>query len=127
MKSPAAVLVARAHIEAWSSHDWVKTKSMLAPDIHAVVASTQPNRPTSEFTGIDNYMSRKMKSARLVEPGSVKEITALGDEHNALIVVTFRIGLGTGGKMVTMARSCLYLIDDDKKIKEERDSFYIIP
>ena len=28
--------------------------------------------------------------------------------------------------MVTMARSCLYLLDENKKIKEERDSFFVL-
>jgi hypothetical protein len=28
--------------------------------------------------------------------------------------------------MVTMARSCLYLIDENKKIKEERDAFFLL-
>jgi hypothetical protein len=28
--------------------------------------------------------------------------------------------------MVTMARSCLYLIDENEKIKEERDAFFIL-
>ena len=29
--------------------------------------------------------------------------------------------------MVTMARSCLYWIDENAKIKEERDVFYVLP
>jgi hypothetical protein len=43
------------------------------------------------------------------------------DEH-----VTFRIGLGPGGTMVTMARAILYLLDENKKIKEERDEYFIL-
>jgi hypothetical protein len=72
-------------------------------------------------------MEPKIKASQLIEPGSVHEICAIGDEHNALILVTFRIGLGSGGTMVTMARSCLYLLDENEKITEERDTFYILP
>jgi hypothetical protein len=28
--------------------------------------------------------------------------------------------------MVTMARACLYLLDENKKIEEERDSFFVL-
>jgi len=123
----AAVAVARAHIDAWSHHDWDKTRDLLAPDVHAWVTSTQEGFRTSELNGIDAYMEPKIKAAQLVEPGSVHEISAIGDERNALILVTFRIGLGPGGTMVTMARSCLYLLNEDEKISQERDAFYILP
>lgn len=72
-------------------------------------------------------MDRKTKAARLVQPGSVQVLSTIGDEVTALILVTFRIGLGPGGTMVTMARSCLYALDENRKIKEERDAFFILP
>ena len=123
----AAVGIARAHIDAWSHHDWDKTREMLAPDVHVLVTSTQPEFGSGEFTGIDAYMGPKIKAAQLIEPGSVREISAIGDETNALILVTMRIGLGPGGTMVTLARACLYRLDENKKIEEERDVFYILP
>jgi hypothetical protein len=72
-------------------------------------------------------MEPKIRAAELIEPGSVREIAAFGDERNSLIAVTFRIGLGPSGTMVTMARSCLYLVDDNRRIKEERDALYVVP
>jgi len=123
-----AVAIARDHIEAWSHHDWEKTRELLAPNVHAVVTTTQPNEGhTVELTGIDAYMEPKIKASQLIEPGSVHEISAIGDERNALILVTMRIGLGPGGTMVTLARALLYLLDENKKIKEERDEYYILP
>jgi len=83
-------------------------------------------KATAELTGIDAYMEPKIKAAQLIEPGSVHEVSAIGDESNALILITFRIGLGTGGTMVTMARAILYLLDENKKIKEERDEYFIL-
>ncbi len=124
MQDSTAITIARAHIDAWSHHDWGKTREMLAPNVHALVTGTQ--RDTAEFTGIDNYMERKKRGAQLVEPGSAQVISAIGDERNALILATMRIALGTGGSMVTMARACLYLLDENKKIKEERDEYFVL-
>jgi SnoaL-like domain len=121
-----AITIARAHINAWSHHDWDRTRELLAPNVHAVVTTTQPMKATAELTGIDAYMGPKIKAAQLIEPGSVHEISAIGDESNALILVTMRIGLGPGGTMVTMARALLYLLDENKKIKEERDEYFIL-
>ena len=126
MQDSPAVKIALAHIDAWSRHDWAKTRELLAPNVHAVVTTTMPNSGVSEFTGIDNYMALKVKAAQLVEPGSVQVIGTIGDENNALTLVTFRIGVGPGGTMVTMARGSLYLLDENKKIKEERDSFFVL-
>lgn len=127
MQISPAVTVALAHIDAWSRHDWDKTRELLAPDVHAWVTNTQPNfGRTVEFTGVDEYMARKVKGAQIVEPGSVQVISTFGDESNALILVTLRIGLGPGGSMVTMARACLYSLDENKKIKEERDEFLVL-
>jgi hypothetical protein len=126
MQDSPAVKIALAHIHTWSRHDWDKTKELLAPNVHALVTTTMPGLGGSEFTGIDAYMALKVKAAQLIEPGSVQVIGAIGDESNALTLVTFRIGLGAGGALVTMARACLYLVDENKKIKEERDSFFVL-
>ena len=83
-------------------------------------------KTTAELTGIDAYMEPKIKAAQLIEPGSVQVISTIGDESNALILITFRIGLGHGGTMVTMARAMLYLLDENKKIKEERDEYFVL-
>src|SRR5258708_3347541 len=126
MQDSTAITIARAHIDAWSHQDWDKTRELLAPNVHVLVTSTQPEWGSGEFTGIDAYMEPKIKAAQLIEPGSVHEISAIGDESNALILVTMRIGLGPGGTMVTLARACLYLLDENKKIKEERDAYFIL-
>jgi hypothetical protein len=127
MQDTPAVKIALAHIDAWSRHDWDKTRELLAPNVHAFVTTTMPNlAPSNEFTGIDNYMALKVKGAQLVEPGSVQVIGTIGDESNALTLVTFRIALGPGATMVTMARASVYLLDEHKKIKEERDSFSVL-
>ena len=127
MQDSAAVKITLAHIDAWGNHDWDATRTMLAPDVHAFVTSTQPNLGGGEFSGVDNYMIRKIKGAQLVEPGSVRIISTIGDDINALIVMTMRIGLGLNGSMVSMARSSLVMLDEHQKIKEERDQFFLLP
>lgn len=126
MQDSAAITIARTHINAWSHHDWEKTRELLAPNVHAVVTTTQSMQATTELTGIDAYMEPKIKAAQLIEPGSVREISAIGDESSALVLVTMRIGLGPGGTMVTLARAILLLLDENKKIKEERDEYFIL-
>ena len=126
-QTSTAIDVARAHIHAWSHQDWETTRALLAPDVHALVSSTQTEFGTVELSGIDAYMAPKIRAAQLIEPGSVHELAAMGDAHNALIVVTFLISLGATGTMVTMGRSCLYCVDENRKIKEERDTFFILP
>jgi hypothetical protein len=126
MKNSSAVSIALSHIEAWSHHDWAKTRELLSPDVHATVATTQPGFGDADLSGIDGYMGPKTKAASLIEPGSVQVLSAVGDERSALVACTFKIALGPGGTMMTMARSCLYLIDENRKIKEERDTFFLL-
>ena len=121
-----AVAIARAHINAWSHDDWEKTRELVAPDVHVVATTTQPMLPSGEASGIDAYMERLINTAQYIEPGSVNVISAIGDESNALVLETLRIALGPGGTMVTLARASLYLLDENQKIKEERDEFCVL-
>ena len=109
-----AIRVARAHIEAWSHHDWDTTRQLLDPEVRALVSSTLPGWPSSEIAGVETYMVRKTKGAQLVEPGSVRVVSAIGDDINAMIVVT-------------LMRACAYSLDKQQRIKEERDVFYLAP
>ena len=127
METSTAVEIALRHIDAWTSHDWTMTREMLCEDVHALVMNTQPGfARTVEFTGIEDYMVRKVKAAQMIDPGSLEVVSTYGDATSALVMVTFKIAMGPGGSMVTMARSCLYTIDSNYKIKEERDGFLLL-
>ena len=126
MKDSPAIEIALAHAEAWSRHDWDTTRALLAPNVHALVTSTLPNVGTAEFTGVDRYMELKVKAAQLIEPGSLQVLSTIGDERNALTLSTFKIAVGPGGTMVSMVRASLYLIDENKKIIDERDQFFVL-
>jgi hypothetical protein len=38
----SAVNVAKAHVEAWSNHDWETSRNLLAEDVRVEVSTTQP-------------------------------------------------------------------------------------
>ncbi|HVH16600.1 MAG TPA: nuclear transport factor 2 family protein [Candidatus Angelobacter sp.] len=120
-----AVNVARAHIEAWSSHDYEKARKSLADDVHVTVTTTQPIMPATDTVGIDKYMDGLVKFASAVEPGSVRIIGSTGDDHNALLLVTMKTALGPGGTNVMLSGARLYLIDDQGKISAEQVIFFV--
>jgi hypothetical protein len=123
-KDSTAVAVARAHIEAWSTHDFDKAKKLLASDVKVQVTTTQPIMKDTNTTGLEAYMTGLKMFAQGVEPGSAKVIAITGDEHNALVMLTVRASFGPGAPPITLPGARLYLIDDDKKIKSEQVVFY---
>ena len=120
-ESPA-VAVARAHVEAWSNHDYDAARSRLAPDVHVTAITTMPSPPPTDLTGADDYMTGLIQFAQAVVPGSARIIASTGDDRNALIMLTVQADLGAG--TVTLPGSRLYLLDQDSKIKSEHVVFY---
>jgi hypothetical protein len=119
---PQAVTVARAHVEAWTSHDYDTARSGLAPDVHVTAITIMPFPPPTDLTGADEYMTGLIQFAQAVVPGSSRIIASTGDDRNALIMLTVQADLGAG--TVTLPGSRLYLLDDDSKIKSEHVVFY---
>jgi SnoaL-like domain len=119
-----AVAAARAHVEAWSNHDWATARAGLATDVHVTATTTQPAIATIDLTGIDNYMQGLTEFAQAVVPGSSRLIASVGDEQNALLLVSVEADLGGGPVTLTAAR--LYLLDDDNKIKAEQVVFFAV-
>jgi hypothetical protein len=119
-----AVAVARAHIEAWSNHDFAKAQALLASYVKVQATTTQPIMKDTNTTGIEAYMNGLKMFAQGVEPGSAKVIAVTGDEHNALVMLTVRASFGPGTPALTLPAARLYLIDDDKRIKSEQVVFY---
>jgi hypothetical protein len=119
----AAVKVARAHIDAWSHQDWDAARAGLTPDVHAVVTSTNPELPVTDTVGSDDYMAGLQFWVNTLTPGSVKEIAALGDDKNALVLMTVEADFGFG--KVTSPGARMYLLDDDDKIAVEKVLFFL--
>jgi hypothetical protein len=117
-----AVAIARAHTEAWSNHDWAKARARLAADVHVTVTTTQATMPVTDLTGVDDYMRGLIEFAQALVPGSARVIASVGDELNALLMLTVEADFGGGPVTLTAAR--LYLVDEDDKIKAEQVVFY---
>jgi hypothetical protein len=120
-ESPA-VAIARAHVEAWSNHDFDTARNALAPDVKVTTTTTQPIMPAADLTGAANYMIGLTQFAQAVVPGSLRVIASVGDERNALLMLTVEADFGAGKATLPAAR--LYLLDDNKKIKTEQVIFY---
>jgi hypothetical protein len=52
----------------------------------------------------------------------LQELAAIGDDHNALLLVTAQADFGFGPTTLPQAR--LYLLDDDNKIAHEQVVFF---
>ena len=65
---------------------------------------------------------RQIQFAQGVVPGSARVIASVGDDRNALLLLTVQADLG-GGK-VTLPAARLYLLDEHGKIANEQVVFY---
>ena len=122
-ESPA-VTIARAHVEAWSNHDFDTARSALAPDVRVTATTTQPMPPATDLTGADDYMVGLTQFAQAVVPGSLRIIASTGDERNALLLLSLTMAGGPFGAGTTAPCARLYLTDDQGKIKTEHVIFY---
>jgi hypothetical protein len=120
-----AVAVARAHVEAWSNHDFEAARVALAADVHVTATTTQPNMPTTDTTGADEYMQGLIAFAGAVIPGSARVLASIGDEQNALLMLTVEADFGAGP--VTLPAARLYLLDEEDMIKAEQVVFFAAP
>jgi len=122
-----AVAIARAHVEAWSNHDFDTARSALAPDVRVTATSTDPALPQTDLTGADNYMEGLIAYAQPIVPGSVRILASTGDERNALLTLTMTLAGGPFGAGATAPCARLYRLDDDNKIKTEHVIFHVSP
>jgi SnoaL-like domain len=117
-----AVAIARAHVEAWSNHDFDTARAGLAPDVRVTATTTQPTPPATDLTGADDYMVGLTQFAQAVVPGSLRILASVGDQRNALLMLTVEVDFGAGKATLPGAR--LYLLDEHDKIKTEHVIFY---
>ena len=122
----AAIAVARSHVEAWSNHDYAAARAHLAADVQVTVTSTIEGLPKTDTVGIEEYMRGLVPFAEMVVPGSLRIDGSVGDERNALLLVTVETAGHPMGAM-TLPAARLYLLDDDQKIKAEQVVFYAVP
>ena len=126
-KDSPAVQVVRAHVKAWSNHDLAAARAAVADNATLAVTTTQAETPAVNTvvstTGIDDYMAGLENFVTAVTPGSFKEIAALGDDRNALLMFIVEAHYGPG--TVTLANTRLYLLDDNHKITAEQVVYFV--
>ncbi len=117
-----AVELARAHLEAWTNHDFEKARSNLAEEV-------QFFSPAANLVGIEEYMDGPRGLAQFamqVVPGSLRIIAATGDERNALIMYEVSTQGGPfGPRLFPSAQT--WLLDESGKIKVERIVSIVVP
>jgi len=125
MKTETSALnVAKAHIDAWSNHDWATSEKLLADDVRVEVSTTQPIMGPVDTTGVDEYMRGQHAFADPVVKGSAKIQFAVGDDQTAMVLVTVRTELPGQGQL-DLHGARLYAIDQAGKIKHEKVIFFV--
>ena len=124
---PTAVAVARAHVEAWGSHDYDSARASLAPEVHVTVTSVDPDAPKVDTTGIEDYMQGLIQFGQAVLPGTSRVDSAVGDDTRALLRVTSRVKFGPDAPEMTLHGARLYRLDENQKIDDEQVIFFVTP
>ena len=123
-ESPA-VAVARAHVEAWTNHDFDTARSLLSDDVEVTATSPDPALPHTHLTGASSYMEGLIAYAQPIVPGSLHIVASTGDQRNALLTMTLTMAGGPFGSGVSAPCARLYTLDENNKIKTEQVIFYV--
>jgi hypothetical protein len=126
-QDPIAVAVARAHVEAWGSHDYDAARARVAPDVHVVVRSVDPDAPSVDTTGVEEYMQGLVQFGQAVLPGTSSVNSAVGDDSRALLRVTSRVKFAPEAPEMTLHGARLYRLDESRKILDEQVIFFVAP
>ena len=125
MKTETSALnVAKAHIDAWSNHDWATSEKLLADDVRVEVSTTQPIMRPVDTTGVDAYMQGLHAFADPIVKGSAKIVAAVGDGQAAMALVTVKTGIPGQGE-VNLHGARLYAIDEAGRIAHEKVIFFV--
>jgi hypothetical protein len=112
-----AVAVARAHVEAFTNHDWETARNLLAEDVHFTLLNTEAGRPNHfDGNGVEQFM--ELLTQQPLIPGSAQFISSVGDDRHALLIVSVRADIG--GVPLTIVSGRHYLLDNKGKIKNEQ-------
>jgi hypothetical protein len=126
-QEPTAVAVARAHVVAWGVHDYDVARAALAPEVHVIVTSVDPNTPQVDTAGAEEYMDGLIQFGQAVLPGTTRVISASGDAARAMLQVSSRVKFGPDAPEMTLNGARLYRLDESQKIVEERVIFFVSP
>ena len=115
---PKAAEIAIKHVEAFSNHDYETARSLLADDVHFILITSIPGFPNPlEGNGVEEFM-KALSSGNTLIPGSFQVIHSIGDDHQALIIVSVKGTLPTQ-EPINLLAARHYMIDENDKIKNE--------
>ena len=123
----SAVAVARAHVDAWGDHDYDTARASLASDVHVIVTSVDPEAPSVDTTGIEDYMQGLIHFGQAVLPDTSRVNYAVGDDTRALLQVTSRVKFGPDAPEMSLHGARLYRLDENEQIAEEQVIFFVAP
>jgi len=126
-QDPTAVAIARAHVEAWGSHDYDSARASLAPEVHVTVTSVDPVAPKVDTAGIEECVQGLIQFGQAVLPGTSRVDSAVGDDTRALLRVTSRVKFGPDAPEMTLHGARLYRLDENQKIDDEQVIFFVTP
>jgi hypothetical protein len=126
-QDPTAVAVARAHVDAWGIHGYDAARVAVAPEVHVVVASVDPQTPFVDTTAAEEYTEGLIEFGHAVLPGTTRASAAAGDDARAMLQVTSRVKFGPDAPEMTLDAARLYRLDESGKIAEKRVIFYVSP
>ena len=102
-------------------------RAALAPEVHVIVTSVDPNTPYVDTTGAEEYMDGLIQFGHAVLPGTTRVISASGDDARAMLQVSSRVKFGPDAPEMTLDGARLYRLDESEKIVEERVIFFVSP
>jgi hypothetical protein len=122
----SAVGLALDHCNAWSKQDWLKARKALSDDVKVTSTTTMPGAPKTELDGADAYMDGLRAFAGMVMPDTLELKASVGDERNALILLTVHSDGPPFGQLA-LHSARLYRFDENDKIKDEQVIFIGLP
>ena len=126
-QDPIAVAVARAHVQAWSNHNYDEARASLAPDVHVLAVSVDSEAPRTDLSGIEAYMEGLVQFGQVVVPGTTRVDSSVGDDNRALLHVTSKGKFGPDAAAMDHHQARLYRLDDNQRIAEEQVVFFLTP
>lgn len=124
-QNSAAVVAARAFIDAWDRHDIDAVRAALSADVRMTMVAADPSFPGTELHGVEAYLEGLLQSKDAVVPDSTEVVESIGDDTQALLRVNSKVRFGADAPELDARSARLYVLDDDGKIKFEHVIFFL--
>ena len=110
--------VAIRHISAMANHDDAAARALLADDVHFTLITSVPGFPNpAQGDNAEEFMKLAGGPGNPLVPGSLQVLKGIGDDHQAMILVTVKAAMGPDTSNLLAARH--YTLDEHDKIKNE--------